>query len=193
MQPATPVVFPQTAFKEEDPMEKTDSLREALPDFARDIKINLQNVLQPGTLTLEQTWGVAVASAFAARHRPLTDALLADAKAKGVSDAVLEDARAAAAMMAMNNVYYRFRHVMGKESYEQKPARLRMLRLKQVASNQLDFELFSAAVSSVNFCEACLKAHEAVVLEGGLTEDHVHDAVRIAAVVHAAAVALEGA
>jgi alkyl hydroperoxide reductase subunit D len=172
-------------------MENIDKLRESFPDAARDIKINLQNVLQPGTLSLEQTWGVAIASAWAARNRQLTDALVADAKAKGVPDAVLEDAKAAAIMMGMNNVYYRFRHVIGKESYEQKPARLRMLRLKQVASNQVDFELFSAAVSSVNFCEACLKSHEAVVLEGGLTEDHVHDAIRIAATVNAAAVALE--
>jgi lipoyl-dependent peroxiredoxin subunit D len=172
-------------------MENTDKLRDSFPDAARDIKINLQNVLQPATLNLEQTWGVAVACAWASRNRPLADALVADAKAKGVSDAVLEDAKAAAVMMGMNNVYYRFRHVMGKESYEQKPARLRMLRLKQVASNQVDFELFSAAVSAINFCEACLKSHEHVVLEGGLTEDHVHDAVRIAAVVQAAAVALE--
>lgn len=172
-------------------MENIDKLRESFPDAARDIKINLQNVLQPGTLSLEQTWGVAIACAWAARNRQLTDALVADAKAKGVPDAVLEDAKAAAIMMGMNNVYYRFRHVIGKEAYEQKPARLRMLRLKQVATNQVDFELFSAAVSSVNFCEACLKSHEAVVLEGGLTEDHVHDAIRIAATVNAAAVALE--
>ncbi|MBM4781899.1 MAG: alkyl hydroperoxide reductase [Archangiaceae bacterium] len=172
-------------------MENTDKLRDSFPDAARDIKINLQNVLQPGTLNLEQTWGVAVACAWAARNRQLTHALVADAKAKGVSDAVLEDAKAAAVMMGMNNVYYRFRHVMGKESYEQKPARLRMLRLKQVASNQVDFELFSAAVSAINFCEACLKSHEHVVLEGGLTEDQVHDAIRIAATINAAAVALE--
>lgn len=172
-------------------MENLDKLRDLLPDAAKDIKINLQNVLQPGTLSLEQTWGVAVACGWAARNRQLTDALVADAKAKGVSDAVLDDAKAAAVMMGMNNVYYRFRHVMGKESYEQKPARLRMLRLKQVASNQTDLELFSAAVSAINFCEACLKSHEEVVLQGGLTEDHVHDAVRIAATIHAAAVALE--
>jgi alkyl hydroperoxide reductase subunit D len=174
-------------------VENTDKLRDAFPDCARDVKINLQNVLQPATLSLEQTWGVAVASAFAAGNRRLADALWADAKAKGVADGVLEDAKAAAVMMAMNNVYYRFRHVMGKESYEQKPARLRMLRLKQPASTLVDLELFSAAVSAINFCEACLKSHEHVVLEGGLTEDHVHDAVRIAATVKAAAVALDAA
>ena len=172
-------------------MEKLDALRESLPDAARDIKINLQNVLQPGTLNADQVWGVALACAWAARSPQLTTALLADAKAAGIADAVLDDAKAAAILMGMNNVYYRFRHLIGKESYSQKPARLRMLRINQVASNKTDFELFCAAVSAINNCESCLRSHEEVVVEGGLSEDHVHDAVRIAATIHAAAVALE--
>ena len=93
--------------------------------------------------------------------------------------------------MGMNNVYYRFRHIIGKEEYEQKPARLRMMRLKQVATNQVDFELLCLAVSAVNNCQACVQSHEHVVLEGGLTTDHVHDAVRLASVIQATAVALE--
>ncbi|MFO0598447.1 MAG: carboxymuconolactone decarboxylase family protein [Myxococcaceae bacterium] len=172
-------------------MEQLNALRESLPDVARDIKINLQNVLQPGTLNADQTWGVALSTAWAARNEKLVNALLADAKTAGISDAVVEDAKAAAILMGMNNVYYRFRHLIGKEDYSQKPARLRMMRLKQVATNQTDFELLCLAVSAVNSCESCLRSHEAVVLEGGLSTDHVHDAVRIAATIHAAAVALE--
>jgi alkyl hydroperoxide reductase subunit D len=172
-------------------MQNLEQLREQLPDAARDIKINLGNVLQPGQLSAAQTWGVALACAYAARNEALTKAVLADAKAAGVGDAVLEDAKAAAILMGMNNVYYRFRHLIGKEEYSQLPARLRMLRLKQVATNQVDFELFCLAVSAINSCESCLTSHEHVVLEGGLSMEQVHDAVRIAAVVHAAAVALE--
>jgi alkyl hydroperoxide reductase subunit D len=108
-----------------------------------------------------------------------------------VDEAVIEDARAAAAIMAMNNVYYRFRHIVGKPSYGEKPARLRMNRLGQPAGSKVDFELYALAVSAINGCEACVRAHEHTVIEGGLTEDHVHDAVRIAATVNAAAVALE--
>jgi alkyl hydroperoxide reductase subunit D len=78
-----------------------------------------------------------------------------------------------------------------KPVYSQKPARLRMQRIAQPATNKLDFELLCLAVSAINGCEACVKAHEQAVIEGGLTEEHVHDAVRIAAVVHAAAVGLE--
>jgi alkyl hydroperoxide reductase subunit D len=172
-------------------MEQLNQLREQFPDAARDIKINLTNVLQPGALNAAQTWGVAIATAYAARNETLTKAVIADAKAAGIEEAVLEDAKAAAILMGMNNVYYRFRHIIGKEEYEQKLARLRMMRLKQVATNQVDFELLCLAVSAVNNCQACVQSHEHVVLEGGLTTDQVHDAVRIAATIHAAALALE--
>jgi alkyl hydroperoxide reductase subunit D len=172
-------------------MSSVETLRGRLPEYARDIKLNLQSVLQPGgTLSNEQRWGVAVASAAAARNGELLAAVLADAQAE-VGAAVIEDALAAASLMAMNNVYYRFRHIIGKESYEQKPARLRMQRIAKPATNKADFELFCIAVSAINNCEACLRSHESVVLQGELTEDHVHEAVRIAAVMNAAALSLQ--
>jgi alkyl hydroperoxide reductase subunit D len=167
-----------------------DAIRDAIPEPARDIRLNLQGVLQAGALTPAQRWGVAIAAAAAARHAPLRDAILADAVTE-VDGAVVEDALAAAALMGMNNVYYRFRHMVGKASYSDKPARLRMNRLVKPATSKVDFELFSLAVSAVNGCEACVRAHEQVITQGGLGEDAVHDAIRIAAVVHAAAVALE--
>jgi alkyl hydroperoxide reductase subunit D len=167
-----------------------EKLRGGFPEAAKDIKLNLQAVLQGGALSAEQRWGVAVASAIAARHPELAVAVIEDA-AREVSAAVIEDAKAAAALMAMNNVYYRFRHMIGKPAYSAKPARLRMNRLAQTAGSKVDFELFCLAVSAINGCEMCLQAHEKVVLEGGLGEDHVNDAVRIAATMNAAAVALE--
>ncbi|HEX7151541.1 MAG TPA: carboxymuconolactone decarboxylase family protein, partial [Thermoanaerobaculia bacterium] len=130
------------------------------------------------------------ACAIATKHTALRDAILSDARAEVGAD-VIDDALAAAALMAMNNVYYRFRHMVGKESYSQKPARLRMQRIAKPATNKADFELFCLAVSAINGCEMCIRSHEHVVLEGGLSEELVHDAVRIAAVVNAAAVALE--
>ncbi len=172
-------------------MEHVNALRETLPDAARDIKINLQNVLQPGALNAAQTWGTALACAYASRNPKLVAAVLADAKAAGIEDGTLDDAKAASILMGMNNVYYRFRHAIGKEVYSQKPARLRMMRTTQVASNKPDFDLFCLAVSAINFCEVCMQAHEKEALEGGLSEDQVHDAARVASVMHAAAVALE--
>lgn len=165
-------------------------LRDSLPPAAVDVKLNLGAVLSGGALGPAQRWGVALAAAAAARHPALRDAIAVEAR-REASAAVVDDALAAAALMAMNNVYYRFRHMIEKPSYGEKPARLRMNRLVKPASTRVDFELFSLAVSAINGCETCVRAHERVVLDGGLTEDQVHDAVRIAAVIHAAAVALE--
>jgi alkyl hydroperoxide reductase subunit D len=171
-------------------MSAVEELRAGIPDAAKDIKLNLQSVLQPGALTPAQRWGVAIASAVATRNTRLRDALLQDARAE-VSPEVIDDALAAAALMAMNNVYYRFRHMIGKESYSRMPARLRMQRIAKPASNKVDFELFCLAVSAINACEMCIRSHEDVVIKGGLSEDQVHDAIRIAATVNAAAVAIE--
>jgi lipoyl-dependent peroxiredoxin subunit D len=170
-----------------------ETLRGAIPDAAKDIRLNLQSVLAPGTLSPAQRWQVAISSAMAARHQGLVRAVIAEASAELGAEVgpVLEDAKAAAALMAMNNVFYRFRHQIGKETYSQKPARLRMNRLVQVTTKKVEFELACLAVSAINGCEACVRSHEKVVLDGGLTEDHVLEAVRIASVLHAAAVALE--
>ena len=149
-------------------MDALEQLSEVIPDVARDIRLNLQAVLRGGALTDAQRWGVAAAAAVAARHGRLRDAILSTATA-AAGPAVVEDAKAAAAIMAMNNVYYRFRHMVGKT----------------------DFELMARAVSAINGCEMCVRAHEKTVTDGGLTPDHVNDAVRIAATVYAAAVALE--
>jgi alkyl hydroperoxide reductase subunit D len=157
---------------------------------AVDIKLNLGAVLTGGALTPEQRWGTALAAAVATRDAELREAILIEAR-RAVSEAVIDDAMAAAVLMGMNNVYYRFRHMIGKPSYSERPARLRMNRLVRPAASKLDFELFSLAVSSIAGCETCIRAHEKAVLDGGLTEEHVHDAVRIAAVIQAAAVALE--
>jgi lipoyl-dependent peroxiredoxin subunit D len=133
---------------------------------------------------------VAIASAIATRNHALRDAVLADAAGE-VDANLIDDALAAASLMAMNNVYYRFRHFMGESSYNQKPARLRMNRIVKPLTSKADFELFCLAVSAINGCESCVRSHEKAVVDGGLTDDHVHDAVRIAATMNAAAVALE--
>lgn len=171
-------------------MSEIERLRNRLPESAKDIKLNLQSVFQTTTLTQTQLWGTAIASAMASRNAELSRAVLVDARAI-VDAAVVEDALAAAALMSMNNVYYRFRHMAGKQSYEAKPARLRMNWIAKPKGNKAEFELFCLAVSAINGCELCIKSHEQVVTSGGLTEDQVHDAVRVAATIHAASVSLE--
>jgi alkyl hydroperoxide reductase subunit D len=171
-------------------MSALEGLRDAIPEPARDLRLNLQAVLAEGSLGVEQRWGVAAACAVAARNARLREAVLADARA-AAGDAVVEDAIAAAAIMGMNNVLYRFRHLIEKPSYGDRPARLRMNRLVKPAGSKVDFELFCLAVSAINGCGTCMQAHEKVVLSGGLAEEQVFDAVRIAATIQGAAVALD--
>ena len=173
-------------------MASLEVVRSELADAHKDTRLNLQAVLEGGSLTPEQRWGVAVGAAYAARNERLKEAMINEAKkALANAEPVIEDARAAASLMGMNNVYYRFRHMVGKPSYTEKPARLRMNRLVKPLTPKVDFELVCLAVSAINGCEMCVQSHEKVVIEGGLTEDHVNDAVRIAATVHAAAVGFE--
>jgi alkyl hydroperoxide reductase subunit D len=171
-------------------MGALEAIRGAVPDVARDVRLNLQAVMDETTLSVDQRWGVAVTAAASSRNARLRRAVIAEAQA-AVAPAVVEDALAAAALMAMNNVYYRFKHLVDNASYGDKPARLRMNRLARPATSRLDFELYSLAASAINGCGTCMSAHERVVVAGGLSEDQVHDAVRIAAVVNATAVALE--
>lgn len=176
-------------------MSALQGLLERVPEVARDLKLNLGAVLETDSLTAGQRWGVAVAAAHASGDPALAAALTEAARGAGVAEPSLDDARAAAAIMAMNTVYYRFRHMIGKTTYAERPARLRMHRLGKPATTKADLELMSLAVAAIHGCEMCVRAHEDVVVKAGLSEDQVHDAVRIAAVVRglAQSLALSGA
>jgi alkyl hydroperoxide reductase subunit D len=173
-------------------MQALETLRQTLAEPGRDMRLNIQSVLEGTSLTNEQKWGVAVASAIAARNPDLRRAVVQDA-ADAVAAGVLDDARAAAGLMGMNNVYYRFRHMVGKPSYSTKSPRLRMNWMAKPLGSKADFELFCLAVSAINGCESCVRSHEKVVVDAGISEDQVHDAVRIASAVAGMAAALDAA
>ena len=174
-------------------MTSLDTIRDAIPDYARDLKLNLGSVLAttraPG-LTERQIWAVAVAAAIASRHVPLARSLESRAAAH-LSAADLNAARAAAAVMGMNNIYYRFLHLVEDPEYKQMPARLRMNVLGNPGIDKADFELLSIAVSAINGCGTCVASHERALRQHGLSREAVQSAVRIAATVHAVAGVLE--
>jgi alkyl hydroperoxide reductase subunit D len=171
-----------------------DACRDSLPDELKDIRLNLSSVLAGENLEPQQAFGVALAAARMLRSASLTAALEADIRTGlgAAAGPVISDAIAAAGLMAMNTVYYRFRHMLGKESYESRPPRLRMARMAQPATGKLDFELMSLGCAALAGCELCIKNHEASLVHLGASEDACHDAVRIAAVMSAAACGLAG-
>lgn len=170
-------------------MEKINELLAQLPEESKDLRLNLKRVLDGESLNPEQTWGVALASAYFLRDARLIEAVQTDATAH-LSPAAAEDARASASIMGMNTVYYRFRHLMDSDNYSKRPANLRMMRMAKPATDTATFELFSMACAALAGCGMCLKAHEANLLKHGLSEDNVHDSVRIAAIMNGVSVAL---
>ena len=172
-----------------------DAIRDAIPDYARDLKLNLGSVLTtsgaPG-LSEKQIWAVALASALASRNAELTRDIQALA-ATHLDAAYINGARAAAAIMGMNNVYYRFLHLVEDPEYAQLPARLRMNVIGNPGIDKVDFELLSLAVSAINGCGTCVASHERQLRKHEFTREAVQSAVRIAATVHAVARVLEAA
>jgi alkyl hydroperoxide reductase subunit D len=167
-----------------------EQLRDSLPEYAKDMKLNMSNVLQQAELTKQQIWGTALASAMAIRNEALLRAVASEAQ-QHLSPQAFAAAEAAATVMGMNNIYYRFQHLVKNEKYKTIPARLRMNVIRTHGIEPADFELWCLAVSAINNCEACVGSHEAVVKEKGLSEEQVVAAVRISAVLHAVATALE--
>ncbi len=174
-------------------MTSLDTIRDAIPDYARDLKLNLGSVLTPSGapgLTEKQIWAVALASAIASRNLPFTGDI-ESLSAAHLDDAYLNGARAAASIMGMNNIYYRFLHLVEDPEYAQMPARLRMNVIGSPGIDKQDFELLALAVSAINGCGTCVASHERTLRKHGLGREAVQSAVRIAATVHAVARVLE--
>jgi alkyl hydroperoxide reductase subunit D len=168
-----------------------EALKSRLPDYARDLKLNLSSLAAEPTLTEQQRAGSFIVSALAARNPEVTAAILAEFGPR-LSPAALEAAKAAHAVMSMNNVYYRFTHLAAAPEYRTLPARLRMNAMAKPGVEKVDFELWSLAVSAVNGCGMCIDSHEKVLRQAGLGVEAIQAAVRIAAVVHAIAATLDG-
>jgi alkyl hydroperoxide reductase subunit D len=165
-------------------------LRDRLPDYARDIKLNLGALAAEPVLSEKRRAGTFIASALGARNPEVARAILAEF-APRLEAKELAAAQAAAAVMAMNNVYYRFLHLVENEEYGKLPAKLRMNAIGSHGIARADFELWCLAVSAINGCGGCIEAHERAVRKDGVSAEQVQAAVRIAAVVNAAAAALD--
>jgi len=167
-----------------------DAVKAALPEYAKDIKLNLGSTIATSTLAPEQAWGTALACAVAGRN-PVVLREIATEAAGHLKPEAVEAAKGAAAIMAMNNVYYRAKHLIGDEAYASIPARLRMQIIARPGVDKADFELWCLAVSAITGCGVCLESHEKALRGAGFSREQVHEALRIAGVVHAAAVTLD--
>ena len=159
---------------------------DTLPDYAKDIRLNLNSILSDQLLGEQKKYGLLLTCAHGSGYKPLVDAAEAEVADK-LSPEAANAARAAAAVMAMNNVYYRFTHLAGNQEYRNMPAKLRMNVIGAPGIDKVDFELFSLAVSAMNGCGMCIDAHENVLKKAGATAEAIQTAVRIGAVMKAVA------
>ncbi|MFF4344114.1 alkyl hydroperoxide reductase [Kitasatospora sp. NPDC001540] len=167
-----------------------DELKAALPDYAKDLKLNLGSVIGNSDLPQQQLWGTVLACAMATRSPIVLRELEPEARANLKPEAY-EAAKGAAAIMAMNNVYYRTLHLLSDKEYGTMRAGLRMNIIGNPGVDKVDFELWSFAVSAINGCGQCLDSHEGVLRKAGVEREVIQAAVKIAATVQAVAAVLD--
>lgn len=167
-------------------------LKSALPDYAKDIKLNLTSVLtEEGAtgLSSSQIAMIALGSAYATKDKVVIQSI-ADEVADVLSDEDVEAVKAATTIMAMNNIYYRFTHLCSDDSYATLPAKLRMNVMARPGIEKVDFELISLAVSAIEGCGMCIDSHVNVIAKHGVSKEGIQSSIRIAATINAVAQAL---
>lgn len=167
-----------------------DELKRLIPNFAKDVRLNLSSIMSDEALGEQTKYGLLLACAVATRNPQVTLAIEAFTVEKLVPAAV-EAAKAAGAIMAMNNVYYRFVHLASNKEYAKMPAGLRMNVIGNPGVDKVDFELWSLAISTINGCGACIDAHEKRLHEAGVPAATIQTAVRFAAIIQSVALAIE--
>ncbi|HEY0629236.1 MAG TPA: carboxymuconolactone decarboxylase family protein [Sphingomicrobium sp.] len=167
-------------------MSALKEFAETLPDYAKDLRLNLSSILSDQLLGDQRKYGLLLACAHGSGYRPLVAAAEADVADK-LSPEAANAARGAAAVMAMNNVYYRFVHLASNPEYGTLPAKLRMNFIGSPGIDKDDFELFSLAVSAMNGCGMCIDSHERLLQQHDVKAETIQAAARIAAVIQAVA------
>jgi alkyl hydroperoxide reductase subunit D len=158
-----------------------ENLKNALPDYAKDLKLNLGSATRSTVLTEQQLWGTLLAAAAATRSAT-TLREIAEEAADTLSAEAYNAALGAASIMAMNNVFYRGRGFLDGRYDDLRP-NLRMQIIGAPGVDKADFELWSFAVSSINGCQHCLHAHEQTLREAGVDRERIFEALRIASIV----------
>jgi alkyl hydroperoxide reductase subunit D len=151
-----------------------EAVTDMVPDYARDLKLNLSGLFNASPLTEQQLWGAVAAVAAASAPSPAVPELDAEGRLH-LSPEAHASSHAAAAIMTMNNVYYRSKHMLvdlGVTSYENVPPRLRMQAISNHSSaTKAEFELWCFAVSAANGCASCLVAHEQELRKADMSQN----------------------
>lgn len=151
--------------------------------YLKDLKVNVKNVMTGEHLNEKERALIGLAVAVNQNNKVLIKHFTSLSKQHEATEAEIADAVACDSLLASNNVFYRFRHFVQKEKYQQLPARIKMNIMMKPSFGKEFFELVSLAVSAVNGCEQCVNSHEHSLLELGSSEERVFEAVRLASII----------
>lgn len=163
-----------------------DTIKNALPSYAKDLKLNLSSLLREEVLSPIRRYGALFAAALASKNEALIEAAYVEVQ-DHLSAEDIENVKAANAIMGMTNIYYRFLHMAKDSEYQRMAAGLRMQIIGKPPADKVNFELYSLVVSAVNGCEFCVAAHDAELKKAGLSREEIQASIRIAATVNAVA------
>jgi alkyl hydroperoxide reductase subunit D len=167
-----------------------EQFKDSLGEHAKDTRVNLSNILSeegaPG-LTQKQIDGVALACTYATLSPTLREAIESETASR-VSPEDINGAKAAASIMAMNNIYYRFMHLAEDDALAKMPAKLRMQVIGKPPIDKPTFELMCLGVSALSGCGNCIKAHIHEARKAGFSDEAIQSVARIASVLNAASV-----
>jgi alkyl hydroperoxide reductase subunit D len=157
-------------------------LPQAETAIARDLRLNLKRILEEGALSRDEALLGLLAVATSLQEERLTAYARRQLQELDVTAEQIQEAAESAAIMGMLNIYYRFRHMLGNEE-DYRAAGLRMTALARPVLGKERFEMLAFAVSVLNGCQSCIRSHEKVLRDAGVSTDKVHDLARLAAVV----------
>lgn len=169
-------------------MKNLEELKSLIPDFAKDVKINLGSLInqENQVLSAKQVFGSALTSAYVIGQKDLIS-VLENESAQILSEAEINAAKTSASLMAMNNIYYRFLHISHDKEYSQMPAGLRMQGIVNHGIDKIDFEVFSLAASVINGCGMCIDAHANQLIKHQMSKTQIQMIAKIAAVINSVA------
>jgi lipoyl-dependent peroxiredoxin subunit D len=169
-------------------MDFLDAIKERIPDYAKDVRLNLDGVLTRSSLDQADALGAALAAAYASRSKFLIDAIR---NSGALPEGDVTASLTAAGLMGMNNVWYPYVEMAGDAELTTQRAELRMNAYASHGGvEKRRFELFALAASIIGKCHFCIGSHYKLLRETGMTVQQLRDVGRIAAVIGAAAHAL---
>lgn len=167
-----------------EPSANMETLANAASRYIKDLKINVSNALNNTQyLNRKEALLLGLAVAINEKFDLLKESFTTQAKEEGAGEAEIAEITAITSLMNTNNVFYRFRHFMQKDFYNNQPAGIKMSVMMNPVLGKEFFELVSLVISAINGCEMCVSSHEQSVLQHGSSEARVFEAVKTGAII----------